>query len=656
MTSRRLMEIDDLFRMRIVDDPHVDPSGRRVAFTVTRLDRDDNTYRSQIWQLDLESGELAALTAGQHRDGNPRWSPDGQWLAFTSNRGAGDGKQKASRIWLMPAGGGEPRPLTSSEQTIEGFEWSPDSRRIAFVSPVHDPEAAAETEGTDVMVIRTPRFRFDGMGFLRDRYRQIFVIDIDGGEARQITSGRFDHTQIAWAPNGYEIAFSSNRDEGWEYSNVRDIYVVRLPGGQIRRLTDGQGSWGRPSWSPSGDRLACFGTRRIDISGARTEIFVCDSTGDNLRSITGEIDRDFHDAAIADWAGYQARAPIWLGEDAIAAVMSDRGAVRLARVNVDGGQMEELTPEHGRVGAPAAVPDGGFIMARNDFIDPGELYRLHPDGRFEAVTSFNADWRTEVELAEPEPLSATSPDGEEIHGWLLRPTGPVDENGAPLLLEIHGGPFGMYAETMMHEFHLLSAQGYAVAFCNPRGSAGYGDHFAQILAPEMGENDFPDFMAFLDAALEQGGLDGSRLGVLGGSYGGFMTNWIIGHTDRFKAAVTMRCISDWFSTWGTDDIFFADCNVTFGATPWENPEIFLRLSPITYVEQMTTPLLIIHSEEDYRCPIGQAEQLYISLKRLERTVELVRFPDESHGLSRTGQPKHRAERLQHILRWFETYL
>lgn len=655
MTSKRLMEIDDLFRMRIVDDPCVDPSGRLVAFTVTRLDRDGNTYRSQIWQLDLQSGDLVALTAGEHRDGNPRWSPDGRWLAFTSNRREND-ERKANRIWIMPAGGGEPRPLTPADSAVEGFDWSPDSRQVAYVAPVHDPEAAAEAEGTDVMVIRTPRFRFDGMGFLRDRYRQIFVIDIDGREPHQVTSGRFDHTQIAWSPNGFEIAFASNREVDWELSNVRDIYVVRLPGGQIRRVTDGQGSWGRPAWSPSGDHLACFGTRRIDISGARTEIFVCDSTGDGLRSITADIDCDFHDAAIADWAGYQSRPPIWLGEKSIAAVISERGAVRLARVGVESGELEVLTPERGRVGAPAALPDGGFVLARNDFVDPGELYHLSPGGELKAVTTFNEGWHAEVELSQPEPLSATSPDGEEIHGWFLPPTGPVGDGGAPLLLEIHGGPFGMYAETMMHEFHLLSAQGYAVAFCNPRGSAGYGDRFAQILAPEMGENDFPDFMAFVDAALDRDGLDASRLGVLGGSYGGFMTNWIIGHTDRFKAAVTMRCISDWFSTWGTDDIFFADCNVTLGATPWENPEIYLRLSPITYVEQMTTPLLIVHSEEDYRCPIGQAEQLFTSLKALGRTTELVRFPDESHGLSRTGQPKHRVERLEHILRWFETHL
>jgi dipeptidyl aminopeptidase/acylaminoacyl peptidase len=385
-------------------------------------------------------------------------------------------------------------------------------------------------------------------------------------------------------------------------------------------------------------------------------VFLVESSGDGLRSISAELDVDFHDASIADWAAMQILAPVWLDHTALALVASVHGNVRIARLEIKAGQLDYLTPDSGRAGSPCPLPDGGMIFAANSFIDPGELNRLSPDGRVEAITSFNADWRAQVELAVPEPLSATSQDGEQISGWLLRPTGPVDERGAPVLLEIHGGPFGMYADTMMHEFHMLAARGYAIVFCNPRGSAGYGDRFAGLLTPEMGENDLPDLMAIVDAALALDGLDETRMGVLGGSYGGFMTNWIVAHSDRFRAAVTMRSICDWYSTWGTDDIFFGECNVTFGATPWENPEIYFRLSPIAYVEQMTAPLLIIHSEEDYRCPIGQAEQLFTSLKRLGRTTELVRFPDESHGLSRTGQPRHRVERLEHIVRWFESHL
>lgn len=225
-----------------------------------------------------------------------------------------------------------------------------------------------------------------------------------------------------------------------------------------------------------------------------------------------------------------------------------------------------------------------------------------------------------------------------------------------MLLEIHGGPFGMYGATMMHEFQLLAARGYAVLYVNPRGSTGYGDAFAEGLGHTWGEADLPDLMAAVDWAVGQDFVDGERLGVLGGSYGGFMTNWVIGHVDRFKAAVTQRTLSDLYSAYGTDDIFFGDNETTFGATPWQDPELFYRVSPISYIENMTTPLLIIHSEEDYRCPMGQAEEQFISLKRLGREVEFVRFPDESHGLSRSGQPKHRLERLKFITEWFDRHL
>ncbi len=654
MTARRGMEIDDLFRMKIVDDPDVNPSGTHIVFNVTWLDKQANTYRSQLWLHDLDGGQLHPLTAGTSRDTSPRWSPDGKWIAFLSDRG--DDDIHGNQIWLLPSGGGEAHSLTNGDHSVETFAWSPHAGQIAYVAAIEDPDEGATSAGTDVMVIRTPRFRFDGSGFLRNRYKQIFITSIGHGQSEQITTGKFNHTQPSWSPTGYEIAFVSNRDEGWEYSNVHDIYIARLPDGWIRKLTDGAGSWSHPSWSPSGRTLAFYGTRRLDSASPRTEIFLSTSTGSDLRSVTAKLDIDFHDASIADWASIHFRPPAWLDESNVAVVASARGAVRLARLDTTSGGLDLLTPETGRAGAVCPLPQGGFVFAANSFTDPGELYRLAPDGEIESITSFNTEWNSELQLSTPEPLSAVSPDGEEISGWLLRPTGPVAESGAPLLLEIHGGPFGMYADTLMHEFHFLSALGYAVVFCNPRGSAGYGDRFADILSPEMGENDLPDLLAIVDAALVKGGFDESRLGVLGGSYGGFMTNWVIAHSDRFKAAVTMRTISDWFSTWGTDDIFVADCNVVFGATPWENPEIYFRLSPLTYVEQMTAPILIIHSEEDYRCPIGQGEQLFTSLKRLGRTTELVRFPDESHGLSRTGQPRHRVERLEHIARWFDTYL
>jgi dipeptidyl aminopeptidase/acylaminoacyl peptidase len=238
----------------------------------------------------------------------------------------------------------------------------------------------------------------------------------------------------------------------------------------------------------------------------------------------------------------------------------------------------------------------------------------------------------------------------------MKPVGFTEGTKYPLLLEIHGGPFGMYAESMMHEFQVLAARGYVVLFTNPRGSTGYGDDFAGQLYRAWGKHDFPDLMAAVDWAIEQGYVDEERMGVLGGSYGGFMTNWVITHTTRFKAAMTQRTVSNMYSTFGTDDIFFASAEQTIGALPWEDPEIYYELSPISYVENIETPLLIEMQEEDWRCPPEQSEQLFVALKRLGKTVEMVRYPEESHGMSRTGKPKHRIERLRYMTEWFERYL
>ena len=651
----RAVSTDDLFELSMVDEPRVDPLDCRVAFTVTRLDREEDGYRSRIWLLDLNDDSLIPLTNGDHRDTCPRWSPEGTSLAFLSDRGSED-RKGPRQIFLMPVSGGEPRQLTNLKHGVESFDWSPDGRTIASVSSCRDPELDAAYEETDVRVITSARFRSDGSGYLEDRYKQILLIDVETGESRQITDGPFDHLQPTWSPNGGEIAFVSNRRDGWEFSNVRDIYLIKTESGQIRQLTTGDGSWSQPSWSPDGRSIAAYGTRELRSGSARNELFLVDPAGTGAQSCTAGIDVDFRDSSISDWNGYALAPPHWTDLEHVLCVAGVRGAVTPVSVNIASRTVTYRAEKRGRYGQPQQLPGGDIVATRTDFCDPGELVLINGGQQYEKVTSFNADWLNQVELTRPEALTATSPDGVEVSGWLMRPPALAEDATAPLLLELHGGPFGMYADTFMHEFHLLAAQGYGIVFTNPRGSSGYGDEFAAMLLPEMGENDFPDVMALLDKAIEEAWVDEDRLGVLGGSYGGFLTNWVVSHSDRFKAAVTQRTVTDWYSAWGTDDIFFADENVTLGATPWEDPDLYYRISPISHVRQIQTPMLIIHSEQDYRCPISQGEQLYIALKRLGRTAEFVRVPDESHGLSRTGKPAHRVERLRHIVRWFETYL
>lgn len=651
MSGKRPIEADDLFRMAQVNDPQVAPDGRTVAYTVTTLDKGDNRYRAAIWILDLERGATTRLTNGEHRDGAPRWSPDGRRLAFVSDRNPDElGK---GQLWIIARAGGEPRRLTRLAEPIEDFSWSPDGRRLVAVSKVRETPANSDS---DIRHIRTVRYKFDGEGFLDDKYRQLFLIDAETGAARQLTAGSYDHRDPCWSPSGYELAFAADRVDGWEFRPNRDIYALRVQGGAIRRLSDGTGNWSSPSYSEDGTRIACYGTRRLESGSPRTEIFVLPAGGGKPESVTEGFDRGFTDGCIADWISYPVRRPLWLDAETLGVVYGERGAVRLARVDVDEGGVTTLTGGRRRVGAIAPTPHG-FVYAGNDVSMPGELFSCDRAGAGERkLTSHNDAWLDEVEVSVAEPFETPSADGTPVHGWVMKPIGFEEGVAYPAVLEIHGGPFGMYGETFMHEFQLFAAKGYTVVFCNPRGSTGYGDDFAHDLFRTWGINDMPDQMAVLDHTIGLGFIDPERLGVTGGSYGGFMTNWIIGHTDRFKAACTQRCLSDMFSAWGTDDIFFAAGQQTVGGDPWEDPEIYWTLSPISYVGNITTPLLITHSEEDYRCPIGQAEEMFIALKRLGREVELVRFPDESHGLSRTGQPKHRIERLQYITGWFDKQL
>ncbi len=643
---------EDLFRIRTVSEPHASPDGRLIAYTVTQVDQKENRYRAAIWLAPADGGEPRRLTSGQHRDGSPRWSPDGQTIAFTSDRDP-DGKGKG-QIWLIPTEGGEPARLTALARPVEEFAWSPSGTRIALVSKVR---VGPERPDSDVAVITTIRFRFDGEGFLDDHYRQIFVIDVPDGKARQVTDGPYEHQHPAWAPTGHEIAFTSNRNEGWELTNVRDIYAVRPAGRAVRTITDGTGSFRRPSWSPDGATIACLGTRNLDSDAPRTELFTVPAAGGAPESMSASFDRSLSDQSMSDFTAYPEAPPRWEAHgQSLLVPCSDAGTVQLARVAVPDGGVTLLTEGRQRISAASPLSNGRLAVAVATATTPGDVWIREASGEMRQITHVADAWREHAALAEPEPFRVTSADGTEVHGWVLKPPGFDPTTKHPLLLEIHGGPFAMYGESLMHEFQVLAARGYVVLYTNPRGSGGYGDAFAGALYRGWGKHDLPDLMAAVDWAIGQGYVDPERLGVLGGSYGGFMTNWVIGHTDRFKAAVTQRCLSDMYSTFGTDDIYFAGSRQTIGGDPWDDPDIYWELSPITYVDRIETALLIEHQEQDLRCPIGQAQQLFTALKRRGKTVEMMLYPDESHGMSRTGQPRHRIERLNAILDWFDRYL
>ncbi|MBX6342798.1 MAG: S9 family peptidase, partial [Thermomicrobiaceae bacterium] len=390
-------------------------------------------------------------------------------------------------------------------------------------------------------------------------------------------------------------------------------------------------------------------------------VWVAPAGGGEARCLTVELDRTAEDAMLTDTAAASDPGLVWSGDGQhLYFQVSDQGNTHLYRVGADGGDAECVVGGRRRVHDFSLSRDGqrvAFVAA--DPLNPGDVYVCAADGADERrLTRVNEGYLRSVALSEPEEfwVESQAEDRLPIQAWLLRPAGFEEGRKYPVVLEVHGGPHSMYGNVFFHEFQLLAAQGYAVVYANPRGSQGYGDAFTKAAVGAWGERDMPDLMAVLDHVVGMGFVDANRQAVLGGSYGGFMTNWLVGHTDRFRAAITMRCVSNLYSFYGTSDIGFRFGEYEIGGMPWENRDQYLRLSPISYVERMTTPLLILHSEADYRCPIEQAEQLFVMLKRLGREVEFVRFPDESHGLSRNGKPKHRVERLQHILRWFERYL
>ena len=654
----RPVQAEDLFHIAMVSDPQVSPDGATVVYVLTTMDRDENRYRSDLWTVGLDGSEPRRLTAGRQRDGSPRWSPDGRWIAFTSGA-----EESPAQLWVIPASGGEARRLTELPESVEQHAWSPDGSALTFVSKVRvGPEPVP---GSDVKVIRTIRYRFDGEGYLDDRYRQVWVLPFDGavgvaGAPRCLTQGPFEHRHPAWSPAGHEIAFQAARDPGWELGVTVDIWAVRPSGGAPRRVTRSPGSWTRPSWSPDGATIALLGPSSVErLDHADALVWVVPAAGGEPVALTRALERPAGDHVMGDVPRFNTSPLLWASDGgAIFFQATDQGDSGLYRVEVESRRVDRVIGGTRRVGMVAQLPkSAGWVFAASTPTDPGDLFACGPDGADEwRLTDVNAGWRSEVALSMPEELWATSGDGTRIQAWLLRP--PASEPGppAPLVLEIHGGPHAQYGNGFMLEFQVLAGLGYAVLYGNPRGSTGYGEEFAARLHAAWGEADMPDLMAMVDAAIARGGVAADRLGVTGGSYGGIMTNWLIGHTDRFRAAVTQRCCSNYVSMYGTDDISFNTSRLSFDAEVWEDPELYWRLSPITYVANVRTPLLIVHSEDDHRCPIEQAEQLFTALKRRRQVVEFVRFPNESHGLSRAGQPRHRLERLEAITGWFQQHL
>ena len=652
-TNCRAMTPQDITRIRLVSDPQISPDGRRVAFVVTTLSEEKDQYLSQIWMVETAGGEPRRFTAGPKRDTAPRWSPDGTRLAFISERD----RQPKAQLYVMPADGGEPTRLTDLKHGVADPVWSPDGTHLACIARVggwQEPEREEERqESKPARVITALKYQANGEGFIYDRRPHIFVIAVDGGEARQLTEGDFADADPAWSPDGRLLAFTSARHADRDYDNASDIWVVPIQGGEPRHVTDTAGPVGQPAFSPDGRTIAYLGHRYPNESGRNRRVFTVPVAGGVPTCLTMDLDR----CCIPFFASI---GPQWSADGrSIMFAVEEQGDIPVYRVRAAGGALpERILAGTRQVTGIAATRDGSMLaFTATDPISPAALFLCQADGSHERqLTDLNRAWKAEVSLSRPERFRYERA-GYELDGWIVKPSGFEPGQRYPALLSIHGGPHTQYGHSFFDEFQIYAGAGYAVIFTNPRGSQGYGEGFTRAVIGDWGGGDFADVMAGMDEALRRYPfIDPQRLGVLGGSYGGFLTSWTVGHTDRFKAACSERAVNNTYTLFGTSDIGHSFSESQSGYLPWENMAWYIDHSPLTYAQQITTPLLILHSENDLRCPMEQAEQLFVALKKQRKEVLLVRFPDENHELSRTGKPRHRLERFRYILEWFARYL
>ena len=642
----RGMVPQDLTRIQLVSDPQISPDGRLVAFVVTTLSEEKDEYLSNIWMVDAAGGEPHRFTTGPLRDTAPRWSPDGSRLAFVSEREP----RKKGQIYVMPSGGGEPVRLTELRNGAGAPEWSPDGTSLAFTSPVggwQEPESEEEKrKSRPARVITTLKYKLNGEGFTYDRRTHVFVIAAAGGAPRQLTDGDWTDGDPVWAPDGRSIAFSSARHAERDHDDGSDIWIVPAGGGEPRRVTDTAGPAMLPAFSPDGGTIAFLGRTGLNEYGRNVQVFTIPVAGGARASVSAALDRSC--------APLHAR-PCWGPGGAITFAAEDEGACGLYRTGA---------------AAPTRVVGGarvvtGYSLARDGRrlafaashpLSPPELF-VQDGAEERPLVDLNLAWKETVGLSAPERFRFERA-GLTVDGWVMRPAGFEAGRRYPALLNVHGGPHAQYGYPFFDEFQVQAGAGYAVVYTNPRGSQGYGEAFTRAVIGDWGGGDVADVLAGLEEALRRfDWIDPARLGILGGSYGGFVTSWIVGHDTRFRAACSERAVNSQVTMFGTSDIgHLFNTTELGGVTPWEDMPRYLARSPLTYAKDITTPLLILHSEDDLRCPMEQAEQLFVALKTLRREVVLVRFPDENHEMSRSGRPRHRLERFRIILDWFAKYL
>ncbi len=676
---------EDLARLRIPTDPRLSPDGRLVAFTVKTAAPGQDGYRSAVWLAPTDGSRPARqATLGHRNDHHPRFTPDGTGLAFLSDRrhaieeepGKPEAKDRedGTQVYLLPLDGGEARRVTDLPRGVESFEISPDGRRLVVASSSRGATAEEDARRRGKETKREPgqppesdyrytdrlNYLFNGAGFIGGTDAHLWLVDLETGETRRLTDGPTPDEGAVWSPDGTRIAFSTNRRRDHDLRFRTDVYVLDVESREETRITGREEpAFGTPAWLPDGRTVAVLGGT-IPENAYRNDIWLFAADGSDATPDGGRNLSEPHDLM----PGAAMNSDVTIGEGPRLVAADDgtitflapiHGAMELWRIAVDSGKVTRLTEgrhylsSFDRVGnRVAAVRSGVTEPPEIHLIDAGRRARSEPA----RLTQLNDDVVRDLDLRDAVERRWTV-DGREIQGWLIA----SGDGRRPLVTEIHGGPHTLYGWSPMWEFQLLAANGMSVFYGNPRGSEGYGRAFNEANLRDWGDGPMRDVLAGIDALVDDGLADPERLGVTGGSYGGYLTNWIVAHDDRFRAAITCRSVSDMAMLFLTGDISGGDwAEQEFKATPWSDPDYYRSISPITFASRIRTPLLIQHSERDLRTTVFQAEALFTVLRSLKRPVRLMRVPDETHELTRSGTPFRRVENLVQVRDWFRHYL
>ncbi|MDX6444679.1 MAG: hypothetical protein QOH71_1753 [Blastocatellia bacterium] len=652
---------EDYYSFEFVSDPQISPDGKLVAYVVTKVDRAQNRRNSSIWMTATDGGRAPwQFTTAPQSSTSPRWSPDGKSLAFLSSRPAeatpagapgsapaGTTEPLRAQVYLLSMNGGEAKRITNLKNGVSVFRWSPDGTRLVVVSRVGPSDGRPDNKDrSDVRHYKNSSYKFNDTGWFDDRRTHLWVVEVNSGSAKQITEGDdWNDSDPQWSPEGTRLAFVSNRT-GKEYEENRnsDVWVISAEGGKLTKISDHEEADNQPRWSPDGKWIAFTGEIR---DRDHPKIYLAPSTG-GAPSVLAANGLDLIPNALR-WSDDGKSIYFETGV---------KGEVQIFRVDLPAKSVAQVT-SGARAVRSVDFNFGSRTIAylANDFKHLDTLYVTDLDGKNERrLTNLNDALWKQVHLADVERFTYKSADDWDVDAFFVKPFGWQAGRKYPLILSIHGGPAGQYGVDWYQEFQVYAAKGYAVLFTNPRGSTGYGQKFERGIAGEWGGKDYLDVMNGLDAAVKKyPWIDQGRMGVTGGSYGGYLTNWIVSHTDRFKAAVTLRSLSNFISDDGTRDGAYGHAP-DFGGDIFQKYELYWDRSPLKYAQNVKTPTLILHSDNDFRVPIEQGEQWFRALKHFGVTTEIVFFPRENHNLTRAGEPKHLVESLNWQLYWFDRFL